>query len=128
MQSGATMFVMAAIEENDSVLCRRRNNGNYRRNFLAGGSGTRLYSLTNRYWRRLTTFGQWEGITLSSENKKQFYVLEGFTHGFCVLSETALFVYKCTDKYNPQAVTSIMWDGIQWPISEPILDPLPSQT
>ncbi len=71
------------------------------------------------------TFGQWEGVILSNENKKQFYVPEGFAHGFCVLSETALFAYKCTDKYNPQAETGIMWNdpdiGIQWPIVEPVL-------
>jgi dTDP-4-dehydrorhamnose 3,5-epimerase len=71
------------------------------------------------------TFGQWEGVILSNENKKQFYVPEGFAHGFCVLSETALFAYKCTDKYNPQAEIGIMWNdpdiGIQWPMTEPVL-------
>lgn len=71
------------------------------------------------------TFGQWEGVTLSSENKKQFYVPEGFAHGFCVLSDTALFAYKCTDKYNHQAESGIMWNdpdiAIDWPIEEPIL-------
>ncbi|AIF53712.1 dTDP-4-dehydrorhamnose 3,5-epimerase [Pelosinus sp. UFO1] len=71
------------------------------------------------------TFGQWEGVILSSENRKQFYVPEGFAHGFCVVSETALFAYKCTDKYNPQAEKGIIWNdpdiGIKWPIAEPIL-------
>ncbi|SFM05193.1 dTDP-4-dehydrorhamnose 3,5-epimerase [Pelosinus propionicus] len=71
------------------------------------------------------TFGQWEGVILSSENKKQFYVPEGFAHGFCVLSEAALFAYKCTDRYNPQAEMGIMWNdpdiGIQWPMVAPIL-------
>ena len=49
------------------------------------------------------TFGQWYGVTLSDENKMQFYVPEGFAHGFLVLSDEAEFVYKCTDVYNPKA-------------------------
>lgn len=71
------------------------------------------------------TFGQWEGVTLSGDNKRQFYVPEGFAHGFCVISETALFAYKCTDTYNPKTEGSIMWNdtdiGIDWPIGEPNL-------
>ncbi|MCW2278998.1 dTDP-4-dehydrorhamnose 3,5-epimerase [Heliophilum fasciatum] len=71
------------------------------------------------------TFGQWVGVTLSSENKRQFYVPEGFAHGFCVTSETALFAYKCTDFYLPTAEHGIRWDdpdiGIDWPIENPIL-------
>jgi dTDP-4-dehydrorhamnose 3,5-epimerase len=71
------------------------------------------------------TFGQWVGVTLSSENKRQFYVPEGFAHGFCVTSETALFAYKCTDLYNPSAEGGILWNdpdiGIEWPIVNPIL-------
>jgi dTDP-4-dehydrorhamnose 3,5-epimerase len=70
-------------------------------------------------------FGQWVGVTLSSENKRQFYVPEGFAHGFCVTSETALFAYKCTDIYNPSAEGGILWNdpdiGIEWPIVNPIL-------
>jgi len=71
------------------------------------------------------TFGQWHGLTLSSENKRQFYVPPGFAHGFCVTSETALFAYKCTDRYNPEAEASIRWDdpaiGIEWPVDKPQL-------
>jgi dTDP-4-dehydrorhamnose 3,5-epimerase len=71
------------------------------------------------------TFGQWVGVTLSSENKRQFYVPEGFAHGFCVTSETALFAYKCTYLYNPSAEGGILWNdpdiGIEWPIVNPIL-------
>jgi dTDP-4-dehydrorhamnose 3,5-epimerase len=70
-------------------------------------------------------FGQWVGVTLSSKNKRQFYVPEGFAHGFCVTSETALFAYKCTDIYNPSAEGGILWNdpdiGIKWPIVNPIL-------
>jgi dTDP-4-dehydrorhamnose 3,5-epimerase len=71
------------------------------------------------------TFGQWAGVTLSGENKRQFYVPEGFAHGFCVTSETALFAYKCTDTYNPSAEGGVLWNdpdiGIEWPIDLPIL-------
>jgi dTDP-4-dehydrorhamnose 3,5-epimerase len=67
-----------------------------------------------------TTFGKWYGVTLSAENKKQFYVPEGFAHGFLVLSETAEFVYKCTRFYDPDDEGGLAWDdpdvGIKWPI------------
>lgn len=71
------------------------------------------------------TFGRWVGVRLSAENKRQFYVPPGFAHGFCVTSETALFTYKCTDLYNPQADGGVIWNdpdiGIEWPITEPVL-------
>ena len=65
------------------------------------------------------TFGEWEGVFLSSENKRQFYVPEGFAHGFFVTGESALFSYKCTAKYNPEAEGFVLWNdpeiGIEWP-------------
>lgn len=71
------------------------------------------------------TFGQWYGATLSAENHHQLFVPEGFAHGFCVTSETALFAYKCTDFYNPKAEFSLLWNdpdiGIDWPIKNPEL-------
>jgi dTDP-4-dehydrorhamnose 3,5-epimerase len=71
------------------------------------------------------TFGKWEGIHLSAENKKQFYVPPGLAHGFVVLSEYALFSYKCTALYSPADELSLAWDdkdvGINWPIKDPIL-------
>jgi dTDP-4-dehydrorhamnose 3,5-epimerase len=71
------------------------------------------------------TFGQWVSLTLSSESCRQVYIPEGFAHGFCVLSETALFAYKCTDYYAPREERGIRWDdaflGIRWPIPNPIL-------
>ncbi len=71
------------------------------------------------------TFGHWVGAPLSAKNKHQFYIPPGLAHGFCVTSETALFTYKCTDFYNPQADGSILWNdpdiAIDWPIDEPIL-------
>ena len=66
------------------------------------------------------TFGEWEGVFLSSENKRQFYVPEGFAHGFLVTGDYALFSYKCTAKYNPEAEGFVLWNdpeiGIEWPV------------
>ena len=66
-----------------------------------------------------TTYGQWYGVELTAENKKQFYISEGFAHGFLVLSDTAEFCYKCTDFYHPGDEGGLAWNdpaiGIQWP-------------
>ena len=71
------------------------------------------------------TFGQWEGIILSEENKRQFWVPPGFAHGFLVLSNTADFEYKCTDYYDPTDEGSVLWNDpdldIPWPVADPIL-------
>lgn len=68
------------------------------------------------------TYGQWHGVELSAENKKQFYIPEGFAHGFLVLSDEAEFCYKVTDFYHPGDEAGIMWNdpdiGIEWPIPE----------
>jgi len=70
------------------------------------------------------TFGQWVGVLLSAENKRQLWVPEGFAHGFYVTSEEAEFVYKCTDIYNPNTEVSIKWDdpalNIDWPLKNGI--------
>ena len=72
-----------------------------------------------------STFGQWEGVILSEENKRQFWVPPGFAHGFQVLSDTADFEYKCTDYYDPSDEGSILWNdpdlNIPWPIANPVL-------
>ena len=68
------------------------------------------------------TYGKWFGVELSAENKKQFYIPEGFAHGFLVLSDEAEFAYKCTDFYHPGDEGGILWSdptiGIDWPIEE----------
>ena len=68
------------------------------------------------------TFGKWHGVLLSEENKKQFYIPEGFAHGFLVLSDVAEFCYKCTDFYRPGDEGGMIWNdpeiGIAWPIPE----------
>ena len=72
-------------------------------------------------------FGKWVGARLSAENKHQLFVPKGFAHGFCVLSETAEVMYKCSDVYAPGAEGGILWNdptlNIDWPIKEPILSP-----
>jgi len=68
------------------------------------------------------TYGKWEGVILSEENKKQFYVPEGFAHGFLVLSDEAEFIYKCTDFYDGGDEGGILWNdpdiGIEWPVDD----------
>ncbi len=75
--------------------------------------------------RSSPTFGKWHGVTLSAENKRQFYIPPGFAHGFAVLSETALFHYKCTAFYSSKDEMAIRWDdpdvGIKWPLQDPLL-------
>lgn len=68
------------------------------------------------------TFGQWHGVLLSEENKKQFFVPKGFAHGFLVLSDYAEFCYKCSDFYHPGDEGGLKYDdpdlGVEWPIPE----------
>jgi dTDP-4-dehydrorhamnose 3,5-epimerase len=71
------------------------------------------------------TFGEWTGVTLSAENKRQFYVPPDFAHGFLVTGEDALFFYKCTDYYAPSSEGTVLWNdpeiGIEWPADAPTL-------
>lgn len=66
------------------------------------------------------TYGKWEAVILSDENKKQFYIPKGFAHGFLVLSEEAVFNYKCTDFYAAEYDSGVMWNDpdidIKWPL------------
>tara|TARA_B110000879_G_scaffold157732_1_gene203703 strand:- start:894 stop:1430 length:537 start_codon:yes stop_codon:yes gene_type:complete len=71
------------------------------------------------------TYGKWDSVILSGDNKKQFWVPPGFAHGFLVLSDSADFEYKCTDYYNPEDEHSILWNdpslAISWPDKDPII-------
>ncbi len=84
-----------------------------------------VYDVAVDVRRGSPTLGQWYGVILSGDNHRQLYVPEGFAHGFCVVSETALFTYKCTDFYTPAHEYSLAWNdpdiGIDWPVAEPSL-------
>lgn len=71
------------------------------------------------------TSGRWTGAMLTAENKRQFWIPEGFAHGFCVVSDYATFVYQCTALYDRAADAGIRWNdaeiGIDWPVAEPLL-------
>ena len=71
------------------------------------------------------TFGRWTAVVLSAENKRHFWIPEGFAHGFVVLSERALFTYLCTQTYDRAADAAIRWDDAQlavdWPVGAPLV-------
>lgn len=77
--------------------------------------------------RSSPTFGKWCGWHLSAANKQMVYIPPQFAHGFCVLSETAEFVYKCTDTYAPAQERCIVWNdptlAIPWPVQNPLVSP-----
>lgn len=84
-----------------------------------------VYDVAVDIRRGSPTFGQWEAVMLSAENKRQFWIPEGFAHGFAVVSERAVFSYLCTAVYDRVADAGVRWDdpgiGIDWPISHPQL-------
>ena len=84
-----------------------------------------VYDVAVDIRRDSNTFGQWEAVVLSEDNKKQVWVPPGFAHGFVTLSDIADFEYKCTDYYNPADEVSILWSDpsldIAWPVENPIL-------
>ncbi len=71
------------------------------------------------------TFGKWISAELTEENHRQLYIPPGFAHGFCVMSDTAHVLYKCTELYHPEAELGVAFDdpdiGVAWPISEPLV-------
>jgi dTDP-4-dehydrorhamnose 3,5-epimerase len=73
------------------------------------------------------TYGTWQGFELSSDNYRQLYIPPGCAHGFCVTSEQAAVLYKCTDFYSPTDERGVIWNdpalGISWPVSAPLLSP-----
>lgn len=75
--------------------------------------------------RNSATFGRWHGVTLSAEGHQQLWIPRGFAHGFCVTSEDALVLYKCSGFYEPQQEHTLLWNdpdvGIAWPVGQPLL-------
>ncbi|WP_292757826.1 MULTISPECIES: dTDP-4-dehydrorhamnose 3,5-epimerase [unclassified Methylophaga] len=82
----------------------------------------KVYDVAVDMRRDSPTFGQWAGTILTAEGQEQFWVPEGFAHGFLVLSDTADFLYKTTNYYAPEHDRSVLWNdktiGIEWPISD----------
>ena len=77
------------------------------------------------------TFGSWYGVTLDAERQNQLYIPRGFAHGFCALTDLAVFAYKCTDFYDPEGEGGLPWDdpaiGIAWGDAAPGMEPLLSE-
>lgn len=84
-----------------------------------------IYDVVVDLRRESPTFGQWHGETLDSKSGRQFYIPPGLAHGFVVLSEFAVFSYKCSDYYNPAGELTLRWDdpqvGIKWPTESPVV-------
>ena len=84
-----------------------------------------VYDVALDIRRGSPTFGRWVAMVLSESNRQQLYIPEGFAHGFCVLSPSATFMYKCTDFYTPADEHGVRWSdpalGIPWPVRQPIL-------
>jgi dTDP-4-dehydrorhamnose 3,5-epimerase len=84
-----------------------------------------VYDVAVDIRRSSPTFGHWTAVILSAENKRQFWIPEGFAHGFAVLSERAIFSYLCTAQYDKASDAGVRWDdaaiGIDWPIDSPLL-------
>lgn len=86
-----------------------------------------VYDVAVDVRRGSPTFGKFVGVELSADNRRQLWVPAGFAHGFCVLSESADFHYKCTDVYTPASERGIAWNdpdlAIPWPVTSPLLSP-----
>ncbi len=87
--------------------------------------GGEVYDVAVDLRRDSPTFGQWEGFRLSDKNHLQLYIPKGFAHGYCVLSESAELVYKCSELYHPEDEGGIIWNdpdlAIDWPVESPLL-------
>lgn len=117
-------FTMKFVQDNQSMSIKGVLRGlHYQKKYPQGKlvrviSG-RVFDVVVDLRTDSETFGQWYGVELTAENKKQLYISEGFAHGFLVLSEKAEFCYKCTDFYHPGDEGGLAWNdpdiGIVWP-------------
>jgi dTDP-4-dehydrorhamnose 3,5-epimerase len=86
-----------------------------------------VYDVVVDIRRGSPTYGRWHAVELSSDNYRQLYIPPGCAHGFCVTSEQASVLYKCTDFYSPQDERGIIWNdpalAIPWPVATPLLSP-----
>ena len=118
------------VQDNFSSSCRGTLRGLHFQNPHAQGKLVsvlegEIFDVAVDLRRRSPTFARWYATNLSAENHRQFFVPPGFAHGFLVLSETALFHYKCTKFYSPADELALRWDdpelGIAWPLANPVL-------
>lgn len=116
---------MVFVQDNESkskkgVLRGMHFQTKYTQGKLVRATQGEVYDVAVDLRKDSPTFGQWEGVLLSAENKRQFYVPEGFAHGFLVLSDEAVFNYKCTDYYAPEYDSGLLYNdeevGINWPL------------
>lgn len=117
-------FDMAFVQDNQSSSAKGVLRGlHFQKNYPQGKlvrviKGT-VFDVAVDLRRSSSTYGKWFGIELSEQNKKQFYIPQGFAHGFLVLSDVAEFCYKCTDFYHPGDESGLAWNdpeiGIIWP-------------
>ncbi len=115
---------MIFVQDNQSMSCKGVLRGlhfqkQYPQGKLVRAIRGRVFDVAVDLRANSATYGQWYGVELSEENKKQFYISPGFAHGFLVLSDTAEFCYKCTDFYHPGDEGGLAWNdpaiGIKWP-------------
>jgi dTDP-4-dehydrorhamnose 3,5-epimerase len=122
--------IPALVQDNVSKSCKNTLRGLHYQ--LPNSQGKLVTVIRGSVWdvavdirKSSPTFGQWFGTVLDEENHKQLYVPPGFAHGFCVLSEEADFLYKCSDYYHPENEHGILWNDpdlkITWPIGNPVL-------
>lgn len=118
---------MAFVQDNQSMSVRGVLRGlHYQKEFPQGklvrAIRGEVFDVAVDLRKGSKTYGKWHGEFLSAENKRQFYIPEGFAHGFLVISEEAEFAYKCTDFYHPGDEGGIIWNdeeiGIEWPITK----------
>lgn len=120
------------VQDNQSRSVQGTLRGlHYQREFpqgkLARALSGELFDVAIDIRKSSPTFGQWVGVVLSGENKRQLWIPPGFAHGFYVISESAELSYKCTEYYHPEDDHSILWNdpdiGIEWPLidAEPLL-------
>lgn len=118
-------LTMRFVQANESRSCKGVLRGmHFQKNFPQGKlvrcTKGEVYDVAVDLRKDSKTYGKWHGVNLSEENKRQFYVPEGFAHGFYVLSDVAEFVYQVTNLYHPEDEGALFWNdpevGIKWPL------------
>ena len=118
-------LTMRFVQANESRSCKGVLRGmHFQKNFPQGKlvrcTKGEVYDVAVDLRKDSKTYGKWYGVNLSEENKRQFYVPEGFAHGFYVLSDGAEFVYQVTNLYHPEDEGALFWNdpevGIKWPL------------